>query len=92
MKPFLILSLVGTLATPIAAAATLSTKAQDDLHHKWVCGLLRAGQAELGNIIPHKGLSHQRTRNHRNRENPGMKTQFETDASKTIRAIKATAR
>ena len=29
MKPFLILSLVGTLASPIAAAATLSTKAQD---------------------------------------------------------------
>ena len=29
MKPFLILSLVGTLASPIAASATLYTTAQD---------------------------------------------------------------
>src|SRR5262245_29307452 len=63
-----------------------------NLHHKWVCGLLRSnGESRPSGIRKRdsrgRGLSHQRTRNQRNRENPGMKAQFETDASKTIRAI-----
>lgn len=58
MKPFLILSLVGMLASPIAAAATLSTKAQDVEEEKPKDSIGVATMNDDGTIVLRLRTSH----------------------------------